>query len=125
MVISKTLPSWSVLATWRTKSAVLRWEILPAASAVAGKSGVAGPSYIQMLHDVLDAFARMDIDEADVFIVKIKKSIRNTKVLFVNDDLHDGRFAYHSERTYCAVLARSIERIGDRCQNICEFIFST
>ncbi len=30
---------------------------------------------------------------------------------------------YHSSVLYCAVLARSIERIGDRCQNICEFIF--
>ncbi len=29
MVISKPLPSWSVLATWRTKSAVLRWRNSP------------------------------------------------------------------------------------------------
>lgn len=29
MVISKPLPSWSVLATWRTKSAVLHWRNSP------------------------------------------------------------------------------------------------
>lgn len=29
MVISKPLPNWSVLATWRTKSAVLHWRNSP------------------------------------------------------------------------------------------------
>ena len=61
-----------------------------------------GQHAIQMLHDVLDAFARMDLEEA----------IR----------------VYRDPRTIPSVLtalfcARSIERIGDRCQNICEFIF--
>ena len=57
-----------------------------------------GRHTIQMLHDVLDAFARMDIDEA-VRIYREDKKV---------------------DQEFCA---RSIERIGDRCQNICEFIF--
>ncbi len=84
MVISKTIAELDVLATWRTKSAVLRWRNSPSTSAVAGKSGVAGPSYHPDAADVLDAFARMDIDEAVRIYREIKKSIRNTKVLFVN-----------------------------------------
>lgn len=63
-----------------------------------------GRHTIQMLHDVLDAFARMDIDEAVRIYREDKKSIRNTRYCSSTDDLHDGRFAYHSERTYCAVL---------------------
>lgn len=43
-----------------------------------------GRHTIQMLHDVLDAFARMDIDEAVRIYREDKKSIRSTKVLFVS-----------------------------------------
>lgn len=63
-----------------------------------------GRHTIQMLHDVLDAFARMDIDEAVRIYREDKKSIRIRRYCSSTDDLHDGRFAYHSERTYCAVL---------------------
>lgn len=39
-----------------------------------------------------------------VFIVKIKSRSGIRRYCSSTDDLHDGRFAYHSERTYCAVL---------------------
>ncbi len=42
-----------------------------------------GRHTIQMLHDVLDAFARMDITRAYALTANTK-SIRSTKVLFVN-----------------------------------------
>ncbi len=73
---------------------------------------------IQMLHDVLDAFARMDIDEAVRIYREDKKSIEYEGIVcqpmtYMMEDL----------RTIPSVLtalfcARSIERIGDRCQNI-------
>jgi phosphate transport system protein len=43
-----------------------------------------GRHTIQMLHDVLDAFARMDLDEAIRIYREDKKSIRNMKVLYVS-----------------------------------------
>ncbi len=64
-----------------------------------------GRHTIQMLHDVLDAFARMDIDEAVRIYREDKKSRSGVRRYRAPaDDLHDGRFAHHSERTYCAVL---------------------
>ncbi|STJ83616.1 phosphate transport system regulatory protein PhoU [Escherichia coli] len=64
-----------------------------------------GRHTIQMLHDVLDAFARMDIDEAVRIYREDKKVDQEYEgIVSSTDDLHDGRFAYHSERTYCAVL---------------------
>ncbi len=63
-----------------------------------------GRHTIQMLHDVLDAFARMDIDEAVRIYREDKKSIRVRRYCSSTDDLHDGRFAHHSERTYRAIL---------------------
>ncbi len=84
MVISKTIAELERMATWRTKSAVLHWRNSPSSIAIAGKSGVAGPSYHPDAARRLDAFARMDIDEAVRIYREDKKSIRSTKVLFVN-----------------------------------------
>lgn len=64
-----------------------------------------GRHTIQMLHDVLDAFARMDIDEAVRIYREDKKSRSGVRrYCSSTDDLHDGRFAYHSERTYRVIL---------------------
>ncbi len=83
-----------------------------------------GRHTVQMLHDVLDAFSCMDLDEA------IRIYHEDKKV----DQEYNGvvrqlmTYMMEDPRTIPNVLtalfcARSIERIGDRCQNICEFIF--
>lgn len=83
-----------------------------------------GRHTVKMLHDVLDAFARMDLNEA----VRIYRE--DHKVDKEYEGVVRQLMAYMMEdtRTIPSVLtalfcARSIERIGDRCQNICEFIF--
>lgn len=83
-----------------------------------------GRHAIQMLHDVLDAFARMDIDEA-IRIYHEDKKVDQEYEGIVRQLM---TYMMEDPRTIPSVLtalfcARSIERIGDRCQNICEFIF--
>lgn len=78
---------------------------------------------IAMLHQVLDAFARMDTDAA-------------AEVYKLDDDLDaEYKAVIHQLVTYMQeepedipnILqvmwsAQAIERVGDRCQNICEYI---
>ncbi len=76
-----------------------------------------------MLHDVLDAFARMNIDEA-VRIYREDEKIDQEYEGIVRQLM---TYMMEDSRTIPSVLtalfcARSIERIGDRCQNICEYI---
>ncbi|MEQ1968326.1 phosphate signaling complex protein PhoU [Xenorhabdus nematophila] len=83
-----------------------------------------GNHTIQMLHDVLDAFARMDLDEA-VRIYHEDKKVDQEYEGIVRQLM---TYMMEDPRTIPNVMtalfcARSIERIGDRCQNICEFIF--
>lgn len=63
-----------------------------------------GRHTVQMLHDVLDAFARMDLDEAVRIYREDKKVDQNTKDRAPTDDLHDGRFADYSQRADRVVL---------------------
>ncbi|MCG5388819.1 phosphate signaling complex protein PhoU, partial [Providencia rettgeri] len=82
-----------------------------------------GQHAIQMLHDVLDAFARMDLEEA-IRIYREDAKIDNEYEGIVRQLM---TYMMEDPRTIPSVLtalfcARSIERIGDRCQNICEFI---
>ena len=75
-------------------------------------------------HDVLDAFARMDLDEA-VRIYREDKKVDQEYEGIVRQLM---TYMMEDSRTIPSVLtalfcARSIERIGDRCQNICEYIF--
>lgn len=43
-----------------------------------------GRHTVQMLHDVLDAFARMDLMKLSGFIVKIRKLTKNMKASYAN-----------------------------------------
>ncbi|ARD39857.1 phosphate signaling complex protein PhoU [Edwardsiella ictaluri] len=83
-----------------------------------------GQHTVQMLHDVLDAFARMDLNEA-IRIYREDKKVDQEYEGIVRQLM---TYMMEDSRTIPSVLtalfcARSIERIGDRCQNICEFIF--
>ncbi|MDC9581752.1 phosphate signaling complex protein PhoU [Xenorhabdus sp. PR6a] len=83
-----------------------------------------GRHTIQMLHDVLDAFARMDLEEA-IRIYREDKKVDQEYESIVRQLM---TYMMEDPRTIPSVMtalfcARSIGRIGDRCQNICEFIF--
>lgn len=82
-----------------------------------------GQHAVKMLHEVLDAFARMDVKAAiDVYqeddrIDREYEAIIRQLMTYMMED----------PRSIPNVLqvmwsARSIERVGDRCQNICEYI---
>ena len=82
-----------------------------------------GRHTIKMLHDVLDAFARMDVDAAirvyheDVKVDRQYESIIRELMTYMMED----------PRSIPQVLnvlwcARALERVGDRCQNISEYI---
>ncbi len=83
-----------------------------------------GHHTIQMLHDVLDAFARMDLSAA-IEIYREDKKVDQEYEGIVRQLM---TYMMEDPRTIPNVLtalfcARAIERIGDRCQNICEIIF--
>ncbi|CAH0532837.1 Phosphate-specific transport system accessory protein PhoU [Vibrio stylophorae] len=78
---------------------------------------------VKMLHQVLDAFARMDVMAA-IRLYHFDKEI-NQAYKVIEDSLVSCMMQ-HSERVPQALemmwAARAIERVGDRCQNICEYI---
>ncbi len=84
-----------------------------------------GRHTIQMLHDVLDAFARMDIDEA-VRIYREDKKVDQEYEGIVRQLM---TYMMEDSRTIPSVLtalfsARVLSNVfAYRCQNICEFIF--
>ncbi len=78
---------------------------------------------IYMLHGVLDAFARMDLTET-VRLYREDEKIDQEYEAVVRQLI-----TYMMEDPRCIPnilaamsCARSLERVGDRCQNICEFI---
>ncbi|WP_241646575.1 phosphate signaling complex protein PhoU [Rosenbergiella metrosideri] len=83
-----------------------------------------GQHSVEMLHEVLDAFARMDL-EAAIEIYRADKKLDQEYEGIIRQLM---TYMMEDPRTIPNVLtalfcARSIERIGDRCQNICEIIF--
>lgn len=82
-----------------------------------------GRHVAQMLHDVLDAFARMDVEAALAVYKEDKKVDREYEAItrqLMTYMIEDPR----SIPKIMNVLwsARSLERIGDRCKNLSEYI---
>ncbi len=83
-----------------------------------------GRHTLQMLHDVLSAFSRMDLDDA-IRVYREDRTVDQEYEAIVRQLMS---YMIEDPRTIPGVItalfcARSIERIGDRCQNICEAIF--
>ncbi len=78
---------------------------------------------IGMLHQVLDAFARMDVDAA----AKVHKMDDKLDAEYEAVIRQLMTYMMENPKNIPNILqvmwsARAIERVGDRCQNICEYI---
>ncbi|HAS6183953.1 TPA: phosphate signaling complex protein PhoU [Vibrio vulnificus] len=78
---------------------------------------------IQMLHLVLDAFARMDVDAA-AEVHKMDDKIDAEYEAVIRQLM---TYMMENPKNIPNILqvmwsARAIERVGDRCQNLCEYI---
>ncbi|ANO32162.1 phosphate signaling complex protein PhoU [Vibrio breoganii] len=78
---------------------------------------------IDMLHQVLDAFARLDIDAA-ANIYEIDDRVDEEYQNIIRQLTQNMMDETEMIPTILQVMwsARAIERVGDRCQNICEYI---
>lgn len=82
-----------------------------------------GQQVVSMLHDVLDAFARMDIDaawrvhEEDERVDLKYEGVMRQMITYMMEDPH-------SIPDVMEVLfaVRALERVGDRCKNIAEYV---
>ncbi len=78
---------------------------------------------LAQLKDVLDAYARRDVDKAHGGVARRRGDRRDVYVAVPRTpDLHDGRPAQHHALHASAVLAKNIERIGDHATNIAETV---
>jgi phosphate transport system protein len=99
---------------------------------LAKKSGIVGMHselthlsklVLTILHDSLDAFARLDAEQAVKILEKdatVNKEFDNLSRLLMTFMMEDPRHIKSTLRvSWCA---RSLERIGDHAQNICEYV---
>ncbi len=82
-----------------------------------------GDHVTSMLHDALDAFARMDVDAAIATAAKdlqIDKEFESLSRLLITHMMEDPRQVKNVIKVnWCA---RSLERIGDHAKNVCEYV---
>jgi phosphate transport system protein len=78
---------------------------------------------IAMLHQVLDAFARMDVNSA-AEVYKLDSALDEEYRAVIEQITKYMMEQPENIPTLLQVMwsARAIERVGDRCQNICEYI---
>jgi phosphate transport system protein len=82
-----------------------------------------GHQSVRMLHQVLDAYARMDVVAATTaYKLDDKLDAEYDAVIrqLMNYMMEDPNSIPHVLKVMWS--ARAIERVGDRCQNICEYI---
>ena len=77
----------------------------------------------EMLHQVLDAFARVDVDAA----VKVAKSDHKVDVKYESITRQAITYMAQDPKSIPDMLrvlwaARALERVGDRCENIAEYV---
>lgn len=82
-----------------------------------------GNRVLDMLHQVLDAFARMDVEDA----YKVHKMDEDIDQQYELTSRLIATYMMEDPRSIQAMMdvswaARALERIGDRCQNIAEYI---
>lgn len=83
-----------------------------------------GRMAINMLHQVLDAFARMDLQAAArVYSMDDELDAEHKKLQKLVMDFMMADPSSVPKVMQIIACAQSLERVGDRCQNICEYIF--
>ncbi len=88
-----------------------------------GEMQALGDQVTHMLHGALDAFARMDAEQA----VKVAQEDIKADAIYDSIIRHLMRYMEENPKAVPPVMdimwsARSLERIGDRSRNICEYV---
>ncbi|WP_392560688.1 phosphate signaling complex protein PhoU [Orbus mooreae] len=103
---------------------IAKQEFTPEQQILLTSLDAMGHNVIQMLHDVLDAFTRMNINEALRIYKEDKRIVKNYEMVI----RQLMTFMMEDSRSIPNIIialncARSILRISSRCQNISELIF--
>ncbi|GLT15450.1 phosphate signaling complex protein PhoU [Vibrio algivorus] len=124
MAIIKTISDLERIGDVATKlSHVAQETFAPKQETLIVSVEAFGRMAVNMLHQVLDAFARMDVQAAaTVYRMDDKLDAEHKKVQqqMINFMMQDPSSV--PKVMQIVACAQSIERVGDRCQNICEYI---